>query len=117
MGADLIEVNFSEANLSEAILREANLRGANLSGADLNGCQTYGVSAWNLKVNQETKQSNLIITQPVEATITVDDIHVAQFIYLLVNYKNLRSVLNSVTKRGVLILGRLVAEALRFSAK
>lgn len=48
----------------------------------------------------------MIITQPVEATITVDDIHVAQFIYLLVNYKNLRSVLDSATKRGVLILGR-----------
>jgi hypothetical protein len=48
----------------------------------------------------------LIITPRGEATVKVDDIQVAQFIYLLLNYENLRNVLNAVTKRGVLILGR-----------
>jgi hypothetical protein len=48
----------------------------------------------------------LIITPKYKAIVKVDDIQVAQFIYLLLEYKNLRNVLNAVTKRGVLILGR-----------
>ncbi len=36
----------------------------------------------------------------------VDDLEVAQFIYLLLNHKKLRNVINTVTERGVLILGR-----------
>jgi uncharacterized protein YjbI with pentapeptide repeats len=119
--ADLSGANLSEANLSRANLSAANLNKANLSGADLtnanlvetnvenanlNGCRIYGVSAWNIRVNQETRQSDLIITRLGEAVVKIDDIQVAQFIHLLLKYENVRNVLNSVTKRGVLILGR-----------
>ena len=48
----------------------------------------------------------MIITHWDEANVKVDDIQVAQFIYLLLKFENLRNVLNAVTKRGVLILGR-----------
>src|ERR1700730_16004916 len=41
-----------------------------------------------------------------EPIITVDDLEVAQFIYLLLNHQKLRNVLNAVTERGVLLLGR-----------
>jgi Pentapeptide repeats (8 copies) len=115
-GANLSWVNLSEAELIRADLSMADLTGAdlttaslvetNLENANLNGCRIYGISAWNIKVNQETKQSDLIITQWDEATIKFDDIQVAQFIYLILKYKNLRNVLNAVTKHGVLILGR-----------
>jgi hypothetical protein len=37
----------------------------------------------------------------------VDDLEVAQFIYLLLNHRKLRKVLNAITERGVLVLGRL----------
>jgi len=115
--------NLSGANLSGAILEGATLIETNLENADLNGCRIYGISAWNIKANQETKQTSLIIAPRGEASITVDDIQVAQFIHLILKYENLRTVLNTVTKRGVLILGRFgggglqvlreVAEALR----
>ncbi len=110
-GVRLIRANFSGTDLSGADLRGANLLGAtlvetNLENANLTGCRIYGISAWNVRVNQETKQSNLIITHEDEPTIKVDDIQVAQFIHLLLKYENLRNVLNAVTKRGVLILGR-----------
>lgn len=52
------------------------------------------------------KQDNLIITPPGEPTIAVDDLEVAQFFYLLLNHQKLRNVLNAVTERGVLLLGR-----------
>jgi hypothetical protein len=48
----------------------------------------------------------LIITPDGEAIITVDDLEVAQFIHLLLNHQKLRNVLNAVTAKGVLILGR-----------
>ena len=43
------------------------------------------MSVWNIKVNDRTKQQNLIITRYNEPVITVDNIKVAQFIYLLLN--------------------------------
>jgi hypothetical protein len=77
----------------------------NFEGADLTNATVYGVSAWDLRL-KDAKQSNLVITQPMEPHILVDDLEVAQFIYLLLNHHKLRNALNAVTNRGVLILGR-----------
>src|SRR5262249_33386384 len=41
-----------------------------------------------------------------EPVITVDNIEVAQFIYLILNNKNIRTVINTLTSKSVLILGR-----------
>src|SRR6516164_9838368 len=133
--ANLSGANLREANLREANLREANLRGANLSGAglsganlsganlrganleaatlvgtdltgaDFTGCRIYGVSAWGLKL-EGIKQHNLIITRPGEPTVTVDNIEVAQFIYLLLHNEKIRDVIDTIGKKGVLLLGR-----------
>jgi hypothetical protein len=58
---------------------------ADITNADLTGCRINGVSAWGLKLNDETNQQNLIITTRDEPEITVDNIEVAQFIYLLLH--------------------------------
>jgi len=119
--ADLREANLREANLRGANLREANLREANLSGAslvdaditnaDLTGCRIYGVSAWGLKLNDETIQRNLIITRTGDVSeITVDNIEVAQFIYLLLHNQKIREVIDTITSKVVLILGRFTDE-------
>jgi uncharacterized protein YjbI with pentapeptide repeats len=115
-GADLSGANLSEANLSRANLAGANLSEANLSGAslvdaditnaDLTGCRIYGVSAWGLKLSDETSQRNLIITRTGEPEITVDNIEVAQFVYLLLHNEKIRDVIDTVGKKGVLLLGR-----------
>ena len=104
--ANLSQANLSWANLDGADLTGASLIGTNLENANLSGCRIYGISAWNVRVNQETKQSDLIITQTNEATVKVDDIQVAQFIYLLLNNPKIRNVINSVTSKAVLIFGR-----------
>lgn len=128
-GADLRSTDFGAAYLIEADLSGANLRGANLSGANLSGanltrvvlvdvnieqtilkgCQIYGLAAWNIN-GKPREQSNLVITRPDEPTITVDDIQVAQLIYLLLNNKNVRNVIDTVTSKAVLILGRFTNE-------
>jgi uncharacterized protein YjbI with pentapeptide repeats len=113
--AILSEASLERANLTRATLRGANLCAANLKGAllietdftdaDLTGCSVYGSAVWGI-TGTPRKQESLIITPEDEPTIMVDDLQVAQFIYLLLNHENLRQVLNSVMERGVLILGR-----------
>jgi uncharacterized protein YjbI with pentapeptide repeats len=133
-GADLFEADLSQANLSGADLREAdlsqadlrgaNLSQANLSGADLSwsnlseailreanltGCKIYAISAWNVYM-EKTIQTGLVITRDNEATITVDNLEVAQFIYLLLNNQKIREVIDTIAKKAVLLLGRFTPE-------
>src|SRR5262249_23280941 len=118
------KANLSEANLSEANLRRADLSGADLpsadlqaatlveadlTGADLTGCRIYGVSAWSLKL-ERTNQQNLLTTGPGEPEITVDNIEVAQFIYLMLKNEKVRDVIDTITSKAVLILGRFTDE-------
>jgi uncharacterized protein YjbI with pentapeptide repeats len=108
--ADLRGAILSRADLIGAYLREANLSDADLTGADLTGCRIHGVSAWRLKLDSTTKQQNLIITHQDEPAITVDNIEVAQFIYLMLNNQNIRDVIDTITSKAVLILGRFTDE-------
>jgi Pentapeptide repeats (8 copies) len=112
--AKLSEANLSRASLKGAHLKEADLQGAtlvdsNLTDADLTGCRIYGVSAWRLKL-EGAKQRNLIITPKNEPEITVDNIEVAQFIYLLLHNEKIRDVIDTIGKKGVLLLGRFTDE-------
>jgi spore germination protein YaaH len=77
----------------------------NLSRAKLDGCSIYGISAWGVNVEGAT-QSNLVITPPNEPTVTVDNLEVAQFVYLLLNNQKIRDVINTIGKKAVLILGQ-----------
>lgn len=56
------------------------------------------------------KQFNLIITPFDQSTITVDNLEVAQFIYLLLSNTKVRDVINTLTTKAVLILGRFTPE-------
>lgn len=108
--ADLRRANLSLADLSLADLSTAHLLLAslvetNFENANLSDCRVYGISAWDLKL-ENAKQSNLIITHPNEPTITMDNLEVAQFIYLLLKNQEIRDVINTIGKKGVLILGR-----------
>lgn len=118
--ANLTNANLRQANLSETDLRQADLSGADLThatlgethleNANLDGCRICGISAWNLQINQTTRQSDLVITLPEEAAVTVSDLEVAQFIYSLLHRKRLRNVFNTVTSRAVLLLGCFIPE-------
>jgi hypothetical protein len=81
-----------------------------LTGADLTGCRVYGVSAWDLKLDGKTKQQNLVVTPKDEPAITADNLDVAQFIYLLLDNQSIRRVIDTVTCKVVLILGRFKKE-------
>ena len=105
MEADLWRADLSGANLSGGRLVTASLVDTDLTGADLTGCRVYGVSAWRLKLKR-AKQRNLVITDVNEPEITVDNIEVAQFVYLLLHNEKIRDVIDTIGKKGVLLLGR-----------
>src|SRR5215472_8746215 len=110
MGAHLSDAHLSGADLSGANLRKADLSRAslvevNLEDADLTGGRVYGTAVWNAKLDRAI-QSNLVITSSHEPVIQVDNIEVAQFIYLLLNNAKIRHVIDTITSKVVLILGR-----------
>jgi hypothetical protein len=84
---------------------QAALVETDLMGADLTGCRIYGIAAWGLKLDG-AKQQNLVITDEGEPEITVDNIEVAQFVYLLLHNEKIRDVIDTIGKKGVLLLGR-----------
>jgi Pentapeptide repeats (8 copies) len=118
-GADLTGAYLRGAILTGAILRGANLTGADLTRATLietnfeeailTNCNIYGIAAWNVQL-EGAKQENLVITDDGEPTITVDNLEVAQFIYLLLNNPKIRDVIDTVAKKAILILGRFTPE-------
>ena len=127
--ATLIDADFSDnANLRLATLDRANLSSANLTGAklagaslerailvetqieraDLSNCCVYGIAAWDVKGTPASQRSLSVfpIDSAGKSGVTVDDIKVAQFIYLLVKNPNIRDVIDTVARKAVLILGR-----------
>jgi hypothetical protein len=104
-GAEFTWANLTKADLTGASLRNTILVDTDLSGADLTCCRVYGVSAWGLKL-EGTKQQNLVITREDESTVTVDNVEVAQFVYLLLHNEKIRDVIDTIGKKGVLLLGR-----------
>lgn len=101
--------DFRGADLREADLTEAVMVGTSLVETDMRGCRVYGISAWDLKLSG-ARQQGLIITPEDDVEITVDDLEVAQFIYLMLNNENIRNVINTITSKAVLILGRFTEE-------
>jgi len=134
-GASFYQADLWMARLRNATLDQVNFRGANLHGAKLGGatltrcdlqrtvlvdsniegttisdCDIYGISAWNLTRNAATVQSNLRVSRHDESPLYVDDIEVAQFIHLMVNNQRIRDVIDTVSRKAVLILGRFTPE-------
>jgi hypothetical protein len=130
--ADLSDANFCRTDLYKTDLSNATLNGANLQGtqlaktnfegAKLVDCRIYGMSAWDLKLSGAT-QKNLVIlykkentrhkSQSEESHFAVDDLQVAQFVYLLLHNENIRSVIDTMTSKVVLILGRFTKDRLK----
>jgi uncharacterized protein YjbI with pentapeptide repeats len=108
-GANLDSACLTGANLNGADLSQATLVGTSLDGAVLSGCRVYGISVWNVTLSGAT-QSNLLITRGCEPAIQVDNLEVAQFIYLLLNNAKIRDVIDTIGKKAVLILGRFTPE-------
>ena len=133
-GAELSRVNFRNANLYKADGSNADLHWANFSravprrarlcntdpakdrlietylkGAFLKDCSIYGIFCWNTQL-AGAKQENYITSHENEPIITVDNLKIAEFIYLLQNKKEIRDAITTLIMKAVLILGRFTPE-------
>jgi len=134
--ANLREAWFESADLTEANLSGAILIETNFEKATLQGCNVFGCSSWNVNL-LGTNQRDLVIWRGsldyddesevnpyelkdefpleyvqkiAEPSITVDDLRVAQFLYLIIANQEIRYVIDTLTSKVVLILGRFTIE-------
>lgn len=113
--ADLSYADLSYALMTECILEYTRIVDNNLDSTIFDNSYIYGASVWNVK-GVPKSQSNLTITPHIArreqsgSIITVDDLEVAQFIYLLLNNKKIRNLIDTITSKVVLILGRFTDE-------
>lgn len=113
-GIDLGLSNPSLANLRGATLVEINLSGAqlvrtDLTGARLRGALVFGVAAWDV-ILDGAEQKDLRITRLGQPLVAVDNLDVAQFVYLLLASERLRGVLEAAASKTVLLRGRFSEE-------
>jgi uncharacterized protein YjbI with pentapeptide repeats len=107
---ELSETNFNRANLSKAILYDSKLFNANLIDANVNEAiisksRVHAVNVWDLRGDFK-EQKDLIISRHGDPVVTVDNIKIAQFIYLVLNNQEIQNAINTLTSKSVLILGR-----------
>jgi uncharacterized protein YjbI with pentapeptide repeats len=118
-GAELGRANLSRSrlvgtNLSQSLMRGTDLSecvfiGTNISDADLGYARVYGVSVWDV-VGTPRDATNLIVTRSGSATLSIDSLPLAQFMYMLIHNENFRTVLDTLTTKVVLILGNFSDE-------
>jgi hypothetical protein len=131
--AHLRQANLRKANLFDATLVGADLRGANLTGAllvdtnlqnaDLTGAFVYGASVWMdseeldgaiqrdlVIVDRHSSSNEWTPEAATESLLTVDDIELAQFIFLLQRNQKIKSLIDTMSSKVVLILGRFTRE-------
>jgi len=117
-GSDLAYATTEETSFEGSTLRAANLKNiglikVNFDNAVLDSCLVYGTASWDVSM-EGTEQLDLVITeidpaiglmgdQPI---LTVDNLEVAQFIYLLLSSPKIRDIIDTIGQKAVLILGR-----------
>ena len=105
-GTSLRRAQLQGAILDGAILRFASLVEASVDGATLNGAEIYGISAWNLK-GEPAEQRGMIIQVNAKAiATTTDDLDTAQLLSLLLDNPKIADIIDTTSRRTVLLLGR-----------
>lgn len=115
-GAGFYQTNFTGSTFINTNFRQARLIQTNFTDCNISGCSIYGISAWDLII-ENAIQNDLVITKPKEAIITVDNLQIAQFLYLMINNKNLRDAIDAISNKAVLILGNFSPDRLRILEK
>lgn len=107
--ANLWGTSLIGAKMNNSILHHACLSQADLSRADLTKSNIYGISVWNIITDRNTIIKDLIISE--DPLFTVDDIEIAQFIWLITNNKKISNLITTMKTKSVLILGSFDAQS------
>jgi len=98
------ETSFKGSTFTNTRMEHMSLVHTDFSDTKLDECFLYGISSWDLNL-ENSVQKNLVITPDDAPSVTVDNIELAQFLYLMINNERLRDVINTITSKVVLVLG------------
>jgi uncharacterized protein YjbI with pentapeptide repeats len=115
-GANLARAVLRNAELESADLSDANLNEVDLTGASITNCWVYGVSVWNAKLEKAMQRDLLLTPNSNEkaGAITVDSIQLAVVVHILLSSGGAREIIDVLTSKVVLILGRFTSEGYAF---
>lgn len=113
-GSNFQFVDFSGAELVRTAVCGCDLSNARLvdcivTDSDLSGSKVFGIAVWNTQLHR-TRQENLSISGGHDTAVTVDSLQLAQFIHILTTNADFRSLIDALTVKLVLILGRFTPE-------
>lgn len=108
--------DFSNATFIDCVLNNSSFIGVNFSGAKIEGCNVYGVSAWEIILDDKTIQKELFLHRDnfsrkdilgIDDSLSfVDDIALAQFLYFIAQENGFGKSLKQLNQRTVLLLGK-----------
>jgi len=102
------DTKFIGSKLVQTDLSNMSLVKTDFTNATIDSSCVYGISAWDLVLDGSV-QNNIFISG-TDSSITVPNIELAQFISLLVNNSKIRDIIDTITSKVVLILGRFSPE-------
>lgn len=124
--AEFIGCNFDNASLAYCTAEETNFSGSSFVGTRLEmmslvdsdfsrtkivSARVFGSAVWRVKLTGAHQEG--IYVSKDNSRLVVDTIEVAQFIHLLVHNPSIRTLIDTITTKVVLILGRFSPERLR----
>lgn len=125
--ANLARSDLRGATFTNVDLQNARLNSANVEGAVFADCRVFGMAAWDLR-GAPAKQSGLFVTpisadlrpptaidmrqreQQYASALTVDSLELAPLVFSLLHRDRFGDVLNTLTSKVILILGRFSTE-------
>lgn len=114
LGANLVATSLYKAIFKNCMLHNCNLMWAQIIettffDSSFYRCRLYAASIWNVNI-ENTSQTEFIITKREEIEISVDHLEIAQFLYLMINNSKIKNIIETLTSKIILILGRFTDE-------
>jgi hypothetical protein len=105
-GASFCDAILDGAEFEQALMERTRMVGTSVLGPIFRKVSVYGIAAWDIRSDDKTIFEDVKVKGPRSGPIELDHLEIAQFIYMLVHSPTIRRVLDAVTAKAVLILGR-----------
>jgi len=103
------DTRFINCKIENSLFKNVHFVKADFSDSKISKCNVYGISSWDM-VLDNTIQEDIYIMEDEDELLSVDDIELAQFLYMMIENRNLRKIIDTITSSAVLILGRFTEE-------
>ena len=109
MGSSFYQTNLAESDFTDCRFKGSIFIETNIEQSTFKNCHIFGVSCWKMEGTPKLIK-NLNISDSNENPITLDNLEMAQFLYLLLNNSKIKLAIDNITTKIVLILGRFSDE-------